>query len=190
LALNTFISWYNAKVCGTYWEESKVLGGFPRVLMWCGAIQSAIGFSMLFLLVMLGVAHLTGHLPPELAHATVSLWYLLVILPCIGTGLIITAHSWVIAWRDRSWQNMGAAAWNTFSTGMNIYDLANGGGATALNNIGELFSSDSDDDGRLGRIAIGMVLVAIVGGAMLTAWIIRTYSQQACSEMCAKAAAA
>lgn len=45
LALNFFISWFNCYSVGGMWAESKAVGGFARVLAWCGAIQSAIGFS-------------------------------------------------------------------------------------------------------------------------------------------------
>lgn len=110
IALNLLISWYNAKICGTYWAESKAIGGFPRLLMWCGAIQSAIGFSIALVVVeVLGAASL-GYLSPKAVDAAMSLWYLGAILPCIELvialvllslvgGVLITM--WLIGLYDR-----------------------------------------------------------------------------------------
>ncbi len=176
LGLTGLVSWYNAKVCGSHWAEAKALGGFPRVLMWCGAIQSAIGFSMLILLVELGIGLVTGYLPAKAASAAMSLWYLAVIVPCIGTGLIITIQSWVTAYRERSWANAGIAAYNTFATGMNIYNAANGGVSEAISKVSDLFG---DDDNPLGKVVLLLVVIAIAGGAVVTSWLISRYDRQA-----------
>ncbi|QNJ57428.1 hypothetical protein Dolphis_122 [Pseudomonas phage Dolphis] len=190
LAINLLISWWNAKVCGTYWSESKALGGFPRVLMWCGAIQSVIGFSMFILFAEVFVAMGLGYLPPKAAEAAVSLWYLAVIVPCIGTGIIITVHSWVVALRERNWQSIGGAAWNTFATGHNIYSAANGGVSDAFDKVGDLFSSNDSKEGAAAKLVILLVVVSLVGGALLTGWLIKHYDRRALRELKAKAVAA
>src|SRR5579883_2125766 len=56
-ALNIGISWLNASVCGRSWEESKACGGIVRLVVWCTAIQSAIGFSSVLVLALVYVAH-------------------------------------------------------------------------------------------------------------------------------------
>ena len=183
VALNVFISWYNTKVCGQYWAESKALGGFPRVLMWCGAVQSAVGFSSLFLVVGLAIAGVTGYLPHKALEAAANLWYLAVIIPCIGTGIVITVHSWVVAYRERNWQNMGTAAYNTFATASNLYGAANGGVSDAFKSVGDLFSGDSEDGGAVVVLVIAIVVCSILGGVVLTAWLIQKYNRQACREL-------
>ena len=188
LAINLAISWYNAKVCGTYWAESKALGGFPRVLIWCGAIQSVIGFSMLILFVEVFGAAALGYLPPKAMDAAFSLWYLAVIVPCIGTGLIITIHSWAVALRERNWQSMGAAAWNTFATGHNIYSAANGGVSDALGKVGDLFSGSDSKEGAAAKLVLLLVVVSLLGGVLLTAWLIGIYDRRVRRELAAMAA--
>lgn len=176
ILLNLVISWWNAKVCGTYWSESKKLGGFVRVMMWCGVIQSAIGFSMALVVIeVLGASHL-GYLSPKAAEAAFSLWYLAVIIPCIGTGLIITVHSWVVAWRTRSWGDAGVAAWNTFASGSNIYNAANGGVSTALDKVGDLFKGN---DNKQAQLVIALVLLSLVGGVLITMWLVGVYDKRA-----------
>lgn len=183
LAINLLISWWNAKVCGTYWSESKALGGFPRLLMWCGAVQSAIGFSMIILLVEVILAQAFGYLPSKAAQAAFSLWYLFIIVPCIGTGIIITVHSWIVAWRERNWQNIGAAAWNTFATGHNIYSAANGGVSDAFGKVGDLFSGDDSKEAAACKLVILLVAISLVGGALITGWLIKRYDRIALRDL-------
>lgn len=180
ILLNLVISWWNAKACGSHWSESKAIGGFVRVLMWCGVIQSAIGFSMALIFVEVIVAGSLGYLSPKAVDATLSLWYLAVILPAIGTGLVITVHSWAIAWRTRSWGDMGVAAWNTFASGSNIYNAANGGVSTALDKVGDLFKGN---DNKQAQLVIALVLLSLVGGVLITMWLVGIYDRKARLEM-------
>ncbi|MGD0641392.1 MAG: hypothetical protein ABSC22_11650, partial [Roseiarcus sp.] len=115
LALNFGISWWNARTCGRAWVESKAIGGAIRVLVWCGAIQSAIGFSSVFLfpLLFLANAAFPDYFTADQLNGAVSLWYLTIIFPALGTGLIITIESWIAAYREHSLMNIGVAAYNT-----------------------------------------------------------------------------
>lgn len=175
ILLNLFISWWNCRTVGAMWAETKLVGGFMRVLAWCGAVQSVVGFSSVILLVLVFGGYATGHLPKQYADAAVSLWYLLIIVPDIGTGLIITVHSLITAWRERSITNMGVAAWNTFSSGMNIYNAASSV-PDAWGKVGDLFSGDKDDQ----KVALVLLIVAValLGGVMLTFALIRHYAKQ------------
>ncbi len=38
--LNFGISWWNAKVTGQIWLESKAIGGISRVMAWVGAMNN------------------------------------------------------------------------------------------------------------------------------------------------------
>src|SRR5215470_6454052 len=117
LGLNLVISWFNARTCGRAWVEAKALGGYIRVLVWCGAIQSAIGFSSVFLFPLIFVANASfpGYFTDADVNGMVSLWYVSIIFPALGTGLIITIESWIRAYRERSLSSMGVAAYNTFA---------------------------------------------------------------------------
>lgn len=48
LGVNLVISFLNARNVGRVWAETKAVGGWIRVLAWCGAIQSAIGFTYVY----------------------------------------------------------------------------------------------------------------------------------------------
>jgi hypothetical protein len=173
LALNVAISFWNAKVCGEAWAESKAVGGFIRWVVWSGAIQSAVGFSMLYVFMMAGAGYVTGFLSLKAIEALLSLWYLAVIIPVLGTGLIITVHSWIVAYRERSLLNMGTAAYNTFAQAHNMYSAVDGIGKS-FGKVGDLFDSDSDNP----QAAIVFILaaVALAAGALTTYSIINIYA--------------
>lgn len=173
LVLNLVISWWNCRVVGSMWKESKFVGGFMRVLAWCGAVQAAVGFSSVIMLVLVFTAYATGHLPAKYAEAAGSLWYLLIIVPAIGTGLIITVHSLIQAWRERSMVNMGVAAWNTFASASNLYSAASSV-PSAFGKVGDLFKGDKDQQ----KVALVLLIVAasIGGGIIITAMLVRHYS--------------
>lgn len=177
LALNGLISWWNCKTCGSIWIEAKKVGGFMRVLAWCGAIQSAIGFSSVLIFGMAFGAYAFGYLPKQYASAAFSLWYLLIIIPALGSGLIITIHSLITAWRERSIANMGVAAWNTFAQGMNMYRALDGI-PSAWGQVSNLFGDKDSDDDNKAALVILIVVVAIAGGVLITISLIRHYAAQ------------
>src|SRR5262245_19690912 len=117
LGLNLVISWLNARTCGRAWIEARALGGSIRVLVWCGAVQSAIGFSPVFLFPLIFAANglFPGYFTTGDLNGMVSLWYISIIFPALGTGLIITIESWIRAYRERSLSSMGVAAYNAFA---------------------------------------------------------------------------
>jgi len=185
LALNFGVSWLNARTCGRAWVESKAVGGSIRFLVWCGAIQSAIGFSSVFLLPLLFVANAIApeYFTGDQLDAAVSLWYLTIIVPALGTGLLITIESWIAAYRERSLANIGVAAYNTLVQVHNTMGAINSFGP-ALNAVGKAFSSVAasrgDAKGKaavLGiMIAVAVVAISLSAGVVLTAALIHRYA--------------
>jgi hypothetical protein len=179
VVMNLGISFLNAYVCGRSWEESKAVGGIPRLVVWCTAIMSAIGFSSVNLLFLIFLAH--DYVPRYFADVyfkgALDLWYLTIIFPTIGAGLAITVEGWVAAYRDASLLRLSNAAWNTFAQ---IHNTANAVEKMegALGAVHDPFTSDSDDEGKDVGLAImlGLVTLALLGGYQITAAIIRYYS--------------
>jgi len=174
LILNFAVSWWNCYAAGGMWAESKALGGFPRVLAWSAVIQAGIGFSSVFGFAFGYVVYLAGYMPPKVATGAVSLWYLLVIVPAVGTGLAITVHSWIIAFRERSLLNMGTAAYNTVVQLHNMYGMIDGIGK-AFSGIGELVE-DADRDSMPLILAVLLVGFALGSGAYLTYALVNRYA--------------
>lgn len=176
LLLNGAVSWVNACVAGQNWHESKAVGGWPRFMVWCGAIQSAIGFSSIILCALLALASVTHFLPPTLIHKAFSLWYLLIIFPALGTGFAILIESWRAAYRDRDLMSIGTAAYNTMAMWHNASGAMDGIGG-AFKDVISLFSSDTDGESpAMAVMVIALVLLALGAGILLTAGIIQRYA--------------
>ena len=185
LVLNFGISWLNARTCGRAWEESKAVGGVIRVLVWCGAIQSAIGFSSVFLLPLVFAAHaiFPEYFTQPYLIGAFNLWYIAIIFPALGSGLLITIESWIIAYRDRRVMNIGVAAYNTLAQIHNTAGAINSLGS-AFRSVGTVFASVATSRGDLkGRaailgvlIAITIVAIALGAGIILTAVLIQRYA--------------
>lgn len=183
LALNFGISWWNCYALGGIWAEARALGGWPRFLAWCGATQAAIGFSSVALALFAGIAYATGHLPDKALQAAAGLWYLLVIIPALGTGLALTIQSWIVAFRERSIANMGIAAYNTLAQVHNLYGAIDGIGQAfgAVKDMLPGFGGDSDSDSdsaeaAMALLIIGLVIGALLSGVLLTGALIARYS--------------
>ena len=181
LVINVGISFFNAYVCGRSWEESKAVGGILWLVVWCTAIQSALGFSSVVLLFLIYLAHdyVPAYFTDVYFKGALNLWHLTIIFPIIGAGLSVTIESWVAVYRDASLLRLSNAAWNTFAQVRNT--------ASAIENMGDAlssagdpfkFSSDTEDDGKDAGLAIlfSLVSLALLGGSVITAAIIRFYS--------------
>jgi len=83
------------------------------------------------------------------------------------------------AYRDGSLLKLGNAAWNTFAQVRNTASaVENMGGALSSADDPFKFASDADDDGKDVGLAIlaSLISLALLGGSLITAAIIRFYS--------------
>ena len=177
LLLNLGISFFNARSVGKVWAESKAVGGWIRLLAWCGAIQAAVGFTFVYAYVVGFIAVTSGYLSASTMNIFSSLMYVMLIVPAIGTGIIITIQSWINFVREKSLMNLGVAGWNTFAEAYNMYNAVQSfGGAldTVQNGLGGLFDSDGDSDSSTARVIL-LAAIALLAGVLTTSVIIRRY---------------
>jgi len=189
LLLNFGISVFNSIVTGASWLEAKAAGGAARFMAWMGAVMAACGFTWCYLVVLAFLAGPDGfnRLPPKYLAGMLSLGYLTIVVPLVGSGIAITMQSWAHFWRRRTFGSGAVAAYNTAAEAYNIYEAARAV-PSAWDAVGDMLfskkkssSSSSDDDGdsNLAAIAIFLALAAVSAG-ILTAWaIIRTVSRAA-----------
>ncbi len=181
VVMNVGVSFLNACVCGRSWEESRAVGGILRLVVWCTAIQSALGFSSVVLLFLIYLAHdyVPRYFTDVYFMGAVNLWHLTIIFPIIGAGLSVTIESWVAVARDASLLRLSNAAWNTFAQVRNTASaVENMSGALGSAHDPFKFAGDAEDDGKDAGLAIlfSLVSVALLGGSMITAAIIRFFS--------------
>jgi hypothetical protein len=183
--LNFVISIFNSWSVGHSWAETKAVGGFPRFMAWMGATMAAVGFSWCYLVIIAVAAGPDGfhRLPIQYVNAMFSLGYLAIIGPCIGSGLAITVDSWAYFWRRRTFGSGALATWNTAADVYNIYQAAHyvPGAWDTVRDV--LFpkkssSSSSDSNSGLAWLAILLAAMAVFGGVLTAAAIIRTVSER------------
>lgn len=177
MILNLVISFLNARNVGRIWAETKAVGGWIRLLAWCGAIQSAVGFTFVYAIVVSYIAVSTGYLPTSMLGLLSSLIYLMIIVPAIGSGIIITIQSWINFAREKSLMNLGVAGWNTFAQAYNTYNAIQSFGPaldTVQEGLGGLFDGDGDSDNSTMRVLL-LAAIILLAGVMTTTVIIRRY---------------
>lgn len=176
LLVNGIISFWNAKEAGKIWAEAQSLGGWIQTVTWCTVIQSALGFSYIYVYFLSTIAYKIH----VLSYSTISIIYdlsfFVIILPLVGTGSIMMIESWIQAKRERSLLSLGIAGWNTFASIYNAYHVIQNF-SSAFNNVKNFFgdfSGDSDDDDKLNVIVI--VAVALLAGIITTMVIVQRYT--------------
>jgi hypothetical protein len=189
--LNFGISWLNARTRGLVWAETKVIGGWQKILTWMGAIMSASGFTWCYLIVLLLGGHYVEEayfllpneqplLDAEAIEAGFSLGYLIIIPGVLFSGLMIWINSLVEAWRRRDLPSMGIAGWNTFAQIHNTYSAMKGM-PEVWDSVSDFFgskssSSSSDGKGKAIMLILVLVVVAIISGILTTWAIINHYA--------------
>ena len=136
VALGLGVAYWNARIAGKIWLESMAVGGWIRVVAWCGAIQSAMGFALIYTLVVGIPLALYLKVKVEFFEYWMSWLAVLAVPALIGSSLIIAIESWRRWGRARSLKNLGFAGWNTVSSVSSLdKDLTGIGEA-----VGKLFS--------------------------------------------------
>lgn len=197
LILNVLISIWNCYAVGTAWKDTMTMGGgFNKLLLWCGIIQSGVGFSMPILLVLAvgaGAFLTTGETPTltpaeakEMMQAIFNLWYIAVIFPILGSGLAIWAHSLREAYQRRDFASIATGGWNTYAQIHNTISAVNNLGG-AFGNVGEFFgkalSGKGDGKGKLAILVILIVVISLVAGFMIAFGLVRYFANKANSRI-------
>lgn len=175
LALNFGISFWNAYASGAYLTESKVIGGWTRFITWCGLVMSACGFTWVYLSILTMVSVAAQWLTPEWGVVMFKLGYLIIILPILGSGFGIWAHSIAHAYRRRSFGSVAIAGWNTYAQFRNTWEAASHAPSFMRDVMDAFVSKDrrSSKDGAAAMLAVLLVILAVAGGAMTTGAIAR-----------------
>lgn len=180
LVVNFGISWWNAYAAGKAWYPSLAEGGWIRLVVWSVAIMSALGFTYVFMFIGGAGAvawDISAHSGPgqhlwfteEMINGYASLAYILVWPGIVGSGLVMTIHSWKVARAEGGARNYMVAGYNTFAQAWNVIDgirfLPD-----AFGKVGGLFKGDSKNKGSL--VLLMILLVSLVAGILLTRLIL------------------
>jgi hypothetical protein len=175
--LNLGISIWNAYAVGKAWVETRHSGGWPRFMAWMGAVMAASGFTWCYLLLLAFIAYQAEWLKLPQVEAMISLGYVVLIPGILFSGMVIMLDSWARAYRERTLASFGTAAYNTYAQIHNTYNAISGLGQ-AFRGLTAFFGgdrdrSDSRDDSGAVVLVVFLVLLALFGGILTAAAIIR-----------------
>jgi len=166
------VSYLNAWGVGRNWTETRIAGGWPRIVNGAGAIMAACGFTWVYFIIFAFIFGAFGVFTVSEVQAFLEAGYLLILLPILGSGLIITVESWARAWKERDLPNLAVAAWNTYAQIHNTYNAISGFG-DAFGHLGDVLASMAKGkDGAKVFAFILLVLFTVGLGIMTTALII------------------
>lgn len=178
LLVNFIISWYNASSVGKVWVEAKVIGGFTYFMTLMGAVMSAIGFTWVYVTVLALLLGALGKISSDAVQGILSLGYLLIIIPLLGSGLAIMVSSLITAWKQRTFGNVAVAGYNTIAQAYNSYSAIQTI-PSALSTVVNLFGGKKSKNTTT-LVVILVVIGAIFGGILTTyAIIASTIKKQA-----------
>ncbi|MFT8945988.1 MAG: hypothetical protein ABF876_05325 [Acetobacter aceti] len=173
--LNIAISWWNCYAVGSCWDDGRRAGGWMRLVLWSGATQSAIGFTMAYFLAIMSVLAIAHHFPHALLRYSTDILILGVTIPALGSGLILAIYSIREAIRDRSLLSFTTAGWNTFALIDNTASLGN----ACSKAWSDLFSHEGHEDNDLTAavavMAIALTCISAGLGILTTALLIDGY---------------
>ncbi len=172
ILLNVAISWWNARIVGLSWNYTA---GWQRFLAWCGVVQSAVGFTMAYAVVLAGIAIATHNAPQHFVKYLSDIVYLGLVIPAIGTGIAITIESIRIAFRQGGFANSAVATYNTLAEASNIWSAFH----DAPKALKELSGGEnSDEDNAAVKYALVVAACSLLAGVLTTALLVGHYQKQ------------
>lgn len=166
LALNTVVGIVDMFSAGHAWVDAKHEGGFLRFLAWCVYIMSGLAFSSVLLVAEIYILILTGKVSDEFLTSIMYAWYLLVIVPVLGTGLVITLVSVQQAFRSRRLGDILVAGYNTYAMVHNTLSAVN----TVPKAFGSLFKNLKGKDAAYLIAFLVLTLLPLILGFGIS-WI-------------------
>lgn len=172
---NLFVCASNAYYAGRTWNEGA--GMWMKCVLWAALIMSVCGFAEVLAISISGIGLLAHFITQAQFKIILELVYGTIIVPVLGTGLIITIESWRQFVRDKDWMSGASATYNTLAMASNIYSLSKSGGSI-FKDIGKFLSSD-DEDNWIIYLIVGTAFVVSFGLTYWFWWLGRKHSVQA-----------
>lgn len=171
LVVNTGVSIWDAYIAGRIWREST---GFMKLVAWASVIISACGFLSVSTFLLARGAVAVNLMTEAQFSIVLKLTFVLMVVPVLSAGAVITIQSWIDAIKTRSLTSGGVAAWNTFAQIANTVEAVESTGGF-LRDIFDYFNDDDSDEedegiGKTGIIVIVFIAAAISVGLTYLFW--------------------
>lgn len=139
--------------------------------------MAGCGFSWCYAVVA-AVTMLTFNIwDQEIIKAFLNLFYVAIIIPVLGAGLVIWADSVTTAARRKDAVSIGVASWNTFAMAHNTYEAFRGV-PDALGSLGKFFEGGGSSKSK-GQVMVVVLVIIIAISGFITAYAISRWSASA-----------
>lgn len=180
IVLGGGIAYWNARAAGLAWDDSKIVGGFGRAIIWTGAIQSALGFSAIILGIIAFLLERRHDLTPSMIHWINIVFCVVTIIPCIGAGICLALQRSIEFKKDRDTFSGMRALGTSIAAGEDMANAANSlFSAPKVSEGNSQDSQSSDDKGKGLLLAVLIVGFAILTGVTITYLIVTAYRYDA-----------
>lgn len=95
------VSWYTAWAHGRYWTESRLVGGWLRLVVIAGVVLAALGFTWVYFTFLTALAVGTEFITLEDAQAMYGMGIPAIAGTLVGSGGAVGIHGRVLAYRRR-----------------------------------------------------------------------------------------
>ncbi len=176
ILLNLGVSFWNAYKSGAILTECKFVGWRMQLVTYCGLMMSVCGFTWVYATLVAKAGAGLGIMHKDHCEAVCSLGRLVIIMPTLGCGLSIWAHSMARAYRVQNFGNVALASWNTVARARNAW-VARYQGPTLTHNLLANLTRNRGAGIGVSQCACGIVLLAICSG-FITAIIIARWADK------------
>ena len=115
IGINSLISFANAYGAGAMLKQTNRLGGWPKVVNWASLVMAGSGWTWVTLTIITLIASAFQLLEPALLAAMFNVGFLFLIIPLVGSGFVLWAHSLIRFYKRRDLASGAVAGWNTFA---------------------------------------------------------------------------
>lgn len=178
--LNALISWSNAYVAGKNMRLARE-SWFAWILNWATIIMAGCGFTWCYTIALIGGAYAIGKLDHTQVDLGMKLGYVLIVPSLIGSGFVITIHSWIAFIKRPSLGGGLTTAWNTYAQYSNtvnavrFFPEAAGDVLSSLTGGKDSRNSDSKDgQAKMAMLTLFLVVFALLLGVFTTRYIVLT----------------
>lgn len=165
--VNPLIAYFNAYTVGKYWNDIQYSSFWQKTISVSALVQSVIGFSMPILGILLFIGYITKTLTMNQIDLSIDLLWLSIIIPIVGSGILITIESIKEAIRSRSFTNGALAIWNLGATIENIFNMVSNFGSV-IKDFEKRSDKEDDSSNLIVVLLVGVALLLSVGGTVLS----------------------
>jgi hypothetical protein len=194
------LSWFTAYSVGRFWTESKIIGGGLRLMVIMSVVLAAVGFTSVYLMLLLYLAMSIGLVSPNDVQALSVFNFGVAGIPGVGAlpglwlnGQVAGRRAYLLGGTPPPVVNLPVAPADTLDMALNAPSLVDGTGGVLKGLFGGGSGGDSGGSGGDGDgdsfklfailVLIGLAVLALCAGAITTFLIVQNADREHVAEI-------